>query len=63
MDTGAYFNALESSFNFYKPAIVSINGDECEIVRRRETFSDLIERDNYNSKFFRKEKSHEVYSN
>lgn len=44
-DTGAYFNSLESSFNFNKPAIIAINGDDCRIVRRRETFSDMIQRD------------------
>lgn len=62
MDTGAYFNALESSFNFNKPAIVSINGNECEIVRRRETFSDMMERDNIIHHTIRKENGHEIYS-
>ena len=60
-DTGAYFNSLESSFNFNKPGIVAINGNDCRIVRRRETFSDMIQRDidlcqqNYN-----KENYHEI---
>ncbi len=45
MDTGAYFNSLESSFNFNKPAIIAVNGVDCSIVRRRETFSDMILRD------------------
>lgn len=45
MDTGAYFNAFESSFNFNKPAIVSVTKTDCRIERRRETFSDMIERD------------------
>jgi len=62
MDTGAYFNALESSFNFNKPAIISINGDECELVRRRETFSDMTERDNIEYHTIRKENNHEIYS-
>jgi len=44
-DTGAYFNSLESSFNFIKPGIVAINGTDCRIVRRTETFSDMIQRD------------------
>lgn len=44
-DTGAYFNSLESSFNFNKPGIVAINGNDCRIVRRRETFYDMIKRD------------------
>ncbi|HMN18828.1 MAG: hypothetical protein HND40_01390 [Ignavibacteriota bacterium] len=62
MDTGAYFNALESSFNFNRPAIVSINGENCKVVRRRETFSDMIERDNYKNVFNRKENYHEFYN-
>ena len=63
MDTGAYFNALESSFNFHKPAIISINDDECRVVRRRETFQDMIGRDKNNSNFFGKEIYNEIYSN
>lgn len=59
MDTGAYFNSLESSFNFYKPAIVAVNGDDCKIVRRRETFSDMIQRDE-SSLSAHKEKYHEI---
>jgi diaminopimelate decarboxylase len=62
MDTGAYFNALESSFNFNKPAIIAINRDKCEVIRRRETFSDMIERDNIKSYPIRKENGHEIYS-
>jgi len=62
MDTGAYFNALESSFNFNKPAIISINRNECEVVRRRETFSDMMERDNIKYHTIRKENGHEIYS-
>ncbi|MDT3696004.1 MAG: hypothetical protein ROY99_06385 [Ignavibacterium sp.] len=62
MDTGAYFNTLESSFNFNKPAIVSINGENCKIVRRRETFSDMIERDNNKKIPNQKENYHEICS-
>jgi len=62
MDTGAYFNALESSFNFNKPAIISIYDDECRIVRRRETFQDMIGRDKNNSTFLRKETYNEIHS-
>ncbi|HMQ70063.1 MAG TPA: hypothetical protein PKA90_13815 [Ignavibacteria bacterium] len=59
MDTGAYFTALESSFNFNKPAIVSVSDGECKLVRRRETFSDMINRDN-GTLSVRKEKNHEI---
>ncbi len=62
MDTGAYFNALESSFNFNKPAIVSINRDECRMLRRRETFNDMTCRDKKLSNFNGKENYNEIYS-
>ncbi len=62
MDTGAYFNSLESSFNFYKPAILAVIGDDCKIVRRRENFSDMIQRDEVSKSAF-KEKYHEICSN
>jgi diaminopimelate decarboxylase len=45
MDSGAYFLAQESSFGFARPAVVAVRGDACRLVRRRETFADLVERD------------------
>ena len=45
MDTGAYFNALESSFNFPKPAIVSVKNGSIRLLRRKETFNDMFLRD------------------
>lgn len=45
MDSGAYFTALESSFGFPRPAIVSVNGAECRMIRTRETFEEMTERD------------------
>ncbi|MEW6512012.1 MAG: hypothetical protein AB1428_13760 [Bacteroidota bacterium] len=45
MDSGAYFTALESSFGFPRPAIVAVNGAHCRLVRSRETFDEMIERD------------------
>jgi diaminopimelate decarboxylase len=45
MDSGAYFTALESSFGFPHPAVVSVNGDKHYLVRRREKFNDMISRD------------------
>ncbi len=59
MDTGAYFTALESSFNFNKPAIISVSDGECKLVRRRENFSDMIKRDN-DTLSIRKEKCYEI---
>jgi diaminopimelate decarboxylase len=45
MDSGAYFTALESSFGFARPAIVAINQSTHRLVRRAETFADMIYRD------------------
>jgi diaminopimelate decarboxylase len=47
MDAGAYFVALESSFNFPKPAILSVQKNECKLLRRRETFKDMFSRDQF----------------
>jgi diaminopimelate decarboxylase len=58
-DTGAYFNSLESSFNFNRPAIVAVKGNESRIVRRRETFSDMILRDESSMSAI-KEYGHEI---
>lgn len=45
MDSGAYFTAMESSFGFARPAIVSVNQAAHRLVRRAETFPDMISRD------------------
>jgi diaminopimelate decarboxylase len=45
MDSGAYFLAQESSFGFPRPAVVAVEDHTCRLVRRRETFADLTERD------------------
>jgi diaminopimelate decarboxylase len=45
MDTGAYFTGLESSFGFYRPAIVGVDQGKSHIIRSRETFSESISRD------------------
>jgi diaminopimelate decarboxylase len=45
MDTGAYFTALESSFGFYRPAIVSVRQGAPRLIRCRELFGDAISRD------------------
>ncbi|MBE3129772.1 MAG: hypothetical protein IMZ54_03515, partial [Acidobacteria bacterium] len=45
MDSGAYFIAQESSFGFPRPAVVAVKGNTCRLVRRRETFVDLMGRD------------------
>ncbi len=45
MDTGAGFVALSTSFSFPRPAVVGIAGAAVSVLRRSETFDDLIELD------------------
>ena len=45
MDAGAYFVPFSTSFSFPRPAIVMVDGDRVETLRRRETFDDLVSRD------------------
>jgi diaminopimelate decarboxylase len=42
MDAGAYFVPFSTSFSFPRPAIVGVAGGEVSLVRRRETFEDLV---------------------
>ncbi len=46
MDSGAYFTAWESSFGFPRPAIVSVAAGKHHLIRKRESFEDMIARDN-----------------
>lgn len=55
MDSGAYFTALESSFGFARPSIVSVNGAAHRLIRRAETFEDMVSRDLFNTTFKIKE--------
>ncbi len=45
MDSGAYFTAMESSFGFPRPPVVSVSGHRHTMLRRRETFEDMVSRD------------------
>lgn len=45
MDSGAYFIAQESGFGFPRPAVVAVNRGACRLVRRRESFEDMADRD------------------
>jgi diaminopimelate decarboxylase len=47
MDSGAYFTALESCFGYPRPAIAAVNNKEHRLVRRRETFDDMVNRDEF----------------
>jgi diaminopimelate decarboxylase len=45
MDAGAYFIPFSTSFSFPQPAVVTVGADGARLVRRRETFDDLVRRD------------------
>jgi len=45
MDTGAYFTSLGNNFAGGRPGIVMIEGGQAGLVRRRETYEDLVARD------------------
>jgi diaminopimelate decarboxylase len=44
-DAGAYFTVQESSFGFPHPAIVSVRDGHARLLRRRETFDEMVGRD------------------
>lgn len=62
MDSGAYFTALESSFGFSRPAIVAVKGQDVRLVRRSETFADMVGRDFLLDRIPAKEVYHEICS-
>ncbi len=62
MDCGAYFSQWESNFGFYKSAMVSIESSKCRLIRRRESFIDLLQRDE-DEEIFIKEDHNEICSN
>ncbi|MEW6456809.1 MAG: hypothetical protein AB1410_08885 [Acidobacteriota bacterium] len=60
MDSGAYFTALESSFGFAHPAIISINLSTHRLIRRAETFEDMVCRDIFNNSINGREEKNEI---
>jgi len=44
-DAGAYFTAQESNFGFPHPPIVAVTDGRTRLLRRRETFDDMVSRD------------------
>jgi diaminopimelate decarboxylase len=44
-DAGAYFTVQESNFGFARPPIVAVRGGVARVLRRRETFEDMVARD------------------
>jgi len=49
MDAGAYFVAFSNSFSFPRPAIVTIDDGQIQLLRRAETFDDLLALDQMQS--------------
>ncbi|MET0593937.1 MAG: pyridoxal-dependent decarboxylase [Polyangiaceae bacterium] len=47
MDSGAYFEPDSTSFSFQRPGTLAIEGDRISVIRRAETFEDMIDRDHY----------------
>ena len=45
VDAGAYFVPFSTSFSFPQPAIVMVEDGAARLVRRRETFEDMVRRD------------------
>ena len=45
MDAGAYFLALEANFGFPRPPVVMVSDGAARLIRRRETFEDMIGRE------------------
>jgi diaminopimelate decarboxylase len=45
MDAGAYFVPFATSFSFPQPALVMVDGDRVQPLRRAETFHDLVSYD------------------
>lgn len=47
MDSGAYFTSWESSFSHPLPAIITVSGGKHQLIRKRETFEEMIQRDSF----------------
>jgi diaminopimelate decarboxylase len=44
-DAGAYFTSLESNFGFPRPPVVAVRDGVARLLRRRETYEDMVARD------------------
>ena len=50
LDTGAYQDATANNFNLMgRPPLVLVDGDSCQLVRRRETYDDVLAREVFES--------------
>lgn len=48
MDAGAYFTSFSSDFAFPRPSILLADAGVATVIRRRETFDDIVSRDQLN---------------
>jgi diaminopimelate decarboxylase len=62
MDTGAYFNGMESNFGFARPAIIAVSADHRRLIRERESISTMAVRDLTFKNDINREVSHEIQS-
>jgi diaminopimelate decarboxylase len=52
LDTGAYQDSSANNFNAMpRPATVLVNGDSAEVIKRRETYEDVFQRDQIPDRF------------
>jgi hypothetical protein len=47
MDSGAYFEPDSTSFSFQRPATLALDGHQVRVIRRAESFADMIHRDTF----------------
>lgn len=47
MDAGAYFVPNQTNFSHPRPAVVMVDGGQPTLLRRRETFDDIVARDRF----------------
>jgi diaminopimelate decarboxylase len=45
MDSGAYFLSFEGNFSFPRPAVVAVRNGKVSLLRRAETFEDMLSRE------------------
>ncbi len=44
-DAGAYFTVQETNFGVPRPPIIAVSQGNARLLRRRETFDDMVSRD------------------
>ncbi len=62
MDSGAYFTSWESSFGHPRPPVIAAENGIHYLLRRRESFKDMIQRDCTNGQIFSDGRSYQYIS-